>query len=148
MKLIPSHRIAGLSLCLLLAALVAPAAQATRPDDRPTHGVGTVQTAAIPDVFERAAARGRGLSLPDAFERAAARGPIVSIAVAGPRPDDRATTRGPGSFATSSTGTVTTSGGFSWDDAFLGASAMLGFCLLTAAGLLVATRRRGRVALR
>lgn len=149
MKLSPRRRIEGLSVCLVLAAVVVLPAQATRPDDRATRAVGTVQAAAIPDVFERAAAARPESSPPDVFERAAARGPLPSNAsLAGPRPDDRASSRGPGSFATSSSDTVMTSEGFSWDDALVGASAMLGLCLLTAAGALVATRRRSRVAFR
>jgi hypothetical protein len=67
----PNH-IATITATMIMVAIAAPLAHATRPDDRATHGVGAVavgttstrpETAsdyagsAVPDVFERAAQR-------------------------------------------------------------------------------------------
>jgi hypothetical protein len=64
------------------------------------------------------------------------------------RPDDRAGTRGPGAISTSlqSPAAASVESTFHWDDAALGAGAVLALLLIgSAVGLM--TRRRGRVAL-
>jgi hypothetical protein len=80
-------------------------------------------------------------------DRPGARGPIEdmvsgSVAV---RPDDRAGIRGPGTQPP--TNLVRSSNGFDWRDAFIGGAGGLGIALLLTGGLLlVASRRRTRIA--
>jgi hypothetical protein len=144
-----AHRFLGaLGFALTATALLAGAAQAAeRPDDRGGMiGVGAAQVgSAAPDAFERAVLRNAAAKqVPDAFERAVQR-ESQTVAV---RPDDRAGARGPGIVPTAlPTVTASSSEGFSWDDAFMGAAAMLGVVLLGAAATLT-LRRRGGVVLR
>lgn len=147
MTLNPRRRLAALSVCLCISLLAVSAAAAGRPDDRAMHGVGSVSVSPASDRPDDRATHGVGAvseaPLPDVFERAVLESSTSSTAV---RPDDRSTPRGPGSVAASLGGTITTTTGLSWSDAFVGASAMFALCLLAVAGLLTAARRRGRVA--
>ena len=100
---------------------------------------------APPDAFERAVLRSAAANrVPDLFERA-----VLREGRSAARPDDRAGGRGPGNLAStlSSVAVSSTDEGFRWDDAFLGAAAMLAVVLLGAAATLT-IRRRGGVALR
>jgi hypothetical protein len=144
-----AHRIlTALGLALTSAALLAGGAQAAeRPDDRGgLIGVGGAQVVpASADTFERAVLRSAAANpVPDVFERAVLRESRSAV-----RPDDRAGARGPGNFATPlpSVAASAADDGFRWDDAFLGAAAMLGVVLLGAAATLT-IRHRGGVALR
>jgi hypothetical protein len=143
-----AHRILrAFALALTGAALLTGGAQAAeRPDDRGgLIGVGGAQVApASPDAFERAVLRSAAANpVPDVFERAVLREGRSAV-----RPDDRAGARGPGNFATALPAVAASAdSGFRWDDAFLGAAAMLGVVLLGAAATLT-IRHRGGVALR
>jgi hypothetical protein len=143
-----AHRMLGtLGLALAGAAVLAGGAQAAeRPDDRGgLIGVGGAQVvAATPDVFERAVLRSAAANpVPDVFERAVLRESRSAV-----RPDDRAGARGRGNFATAVPSVAAPAAdGFRWDDAFLGAAAMLGFVLLGAAATLT-IRHRGSVVVR
>ena len=144
-----AHRILGmLGMALAGAALFAGGVQAAdRPDDRGgLIGVGATQVVpATPDVFERAFLRSAAANpVPDVFERAVLRG-SRGVAL---RPDDRAGARGPGMVATALPTVAASAGeGFRWNDAFLGAAAMLGVVLFGAAATLT-IRHRGGVVLR
>lgn len=144
-----AHRILGaLGLALTGAVLFAGGAQAAeRPDDRGGMiGVGGAQVLpATPDVFERAVLRSAAANpVPDVFERAVLRESRSAV-----RPDDRSGARGPGNFASplALASASPADDGFRWDDAFLGAAAMLGVVLLGAAATLT-IRHRGGVAVR
>jgi hypothetical protein len=144
-----AHRILGaLGLALTGAVLLAGGAQAAeRPDDRSGMiGVGGAQVLpATPDVFERAVLRsGAANPVPDVFERAVLRESGSAV-----RPDDRSGARGPGTFTSplASASASAADDGFRWDDAFLGAAAMLGAVLLGAAATLT-IRHRGGMAVR
>ena len=143
-----AHRILStLGTAVAAAALLTGVAQAAeRPDDRGgLIGVGSTQVVpATPDVFERAVLRSAAANpVPDVFERAVLRESISAV-----RPDDRAGARGPGIVPTAVPSVaVSADDGFRWDDAFLGAAAMLGVVLLGAAATLT-IRHRGGVALR
>jgi len=141
-----------LSLALAVVAVsLTPAALGAAPVSGP-----------LPDAFDRAVARSsqivthpndRGgmlgvgavdralVSPPDAFERAVA----IRLAAAPARPDDRAGARGPGANARSADTAPLESGtvAFAWQDATIGADAMLAALMLVAVvGL---TIRRARV---
>ena len=140
-----------LSLALAVAVSLTPAALGAEPVNGP-----------VPDAFERAVGRSSQMtthpddragmlgvggvdralvSPPDVFERAVA----IRLAAAPTRPDDRAGARGPGVNAPSADTAPRESGGvaFAWQDATIGASAMLVTLILVAVvGL---TIRRARV---
>jgi hypothetical protein len=144
-----AHRILGaLGLALSGAVLFAGGAQAAeRPDDRGGMiGVGGTQIVlATPDAFERAVLRNAAANpVPDVFERAVLRESLSAV-----RPDDRSGARGPGNFASplASASVSAADDGIRWDDAFLGAAAVLGVVLLGAATTLT-IRHRGGVAVR
>ena len=136
-------RSVGLGLAVALAT-AGGAAAGDRPDDRAGMlGVGAAEVVAVPDAFERAAARHASTaSVPDAFERAVIREQASTV-----RPDDRGGQRGPGAVPTVPT-SVAAEGdsGMAWGDAAFGAGAMLGLALLGMA--IVGIRRRGGVVLR
>jgi hypothetical protein len=129
----------------VLAPIAGATSQSGRPDDRAgLIGVGAAQTEAqpTPDLIERAAARIVSAQ-PDLIERAALRSTAQSL-----RPDDRAGARGRGALtAVSLTAVPRTDDGFAWNDAAVGAVAMLGIVLLGAAATF-AIRRREHLALR
>ena len=126
------------------AALLAPVAQAQRPDDQgDARGPGAIaqvqseaqsSTSVRPD--DRAGVRG-----PGAFDTSTISSPT--------RPDDRAEPRGPGAIE-QPTVVVTQSSatGFDWSDAFVGALGGIGTALLLTGALflLLSQRTRARVA--
>jgi hypothetical protein len=122
------------------AGVLVPIGQASeKPNDRAgLLGVGGIAgSIATPDAVERAVGRHNASIAPDAFERA------VAIHVASsPRPDDRAGAHGPGAISpvTLNPG-VSTQDGFQWNDASVGAGAMLAALLLAAAVGLTVRRR-------
>lgn len=127
-----TRKISGaMALTLIGAALAASPALAERPDDRGgmlgvgAAGAGAATPTAVPDVFERAVAR--------------------SVTVPA-RPDDRGDARGPGAYfsAPPLPGSAVSADGFAWDDASVGAGAVLA-ALLLAGGVAVSARHRGRV---
>lgn len=142
---------------VLGAALLAPVAQAQRPDDR--AGMRG------PGAFEQASAIGH----PD--NRGEARGPggIASAPATSVRPDDRGDTRGPGAFTTTRNagsshpdnrdglrgpGAVTTTvvaqpiaDGFDWGDALIGGLGGVGAALLLAGSLFLVSSQRSKARL-
>jgi hypothetical protein len=147
------HRLTrAIALSLAAAAVIVPAAQAERPDDRAGRiGVGATSSAAAPDAFERAlntelgaysAGAEDAAMVPDAFERAL----NTALQATATRPDDRSGWGGldvvpePPIAASSVAG----ADGFEWADAAVGAGAALGL-LLAGMALLLTIRHRGRV---
>ena len=125
----------ALAASVILAAGVATAAGGTRPDDRATHGPGSIAIAATTAPIRPDDRANRGLGV-------VARESSSEII----RPDDRAW-RGTGPAPTVEivqppTGRVD---GFDWADAGIGAVAALGFGLLLA-GATALVLRRQRVA--
>lgn len=156
-----SRRITKIAAAALAVAAVAvPAGQAAnRPDNRPGMQ-GATPAAAVPDVFERAAARGhvnlRGsrfdrpdnrpgtlgvepnVAVPDVFERAVLRGPQGQPSL---HPNDRPGVLGPGEI--SAQPSVSTGGSsFDWGDALVGGAAGLAIALLLTSGIAVGSHRR------
>jgi hypothetical protein len=124
-------RIVSISIVsLVVAACLAPAALAERPDDRAgVIGVGGASVATV------SAAR------PD--DSGAQRGPgaFASTEQTSVRPDDRAGVRGPG-LAPTVFLTQTPSSGFDWGDAGIGALGAFGLALLLFGTMQVVTRQR------
>jgi len=124
-------RIGHISIMVgVAAALLAPPALAQLPDDLAgLHGPGAhPQVTAVsvrPD--DRAGVRGPG-----------AESPVLAASV---RPDDREGVRGPGAAPTVIL-TQTSSGGFDWVDAGIGALGAFGLVLVLFGGLQVASRNR------
>jgi hypothetical protein len=140
------------------AALLAPVAQAQRPDDRAgARGPGAIesgQASAVTHPDDRAGARGPGAVdvqrvavRPD--DRAGGRGPG---AIGSPgyaitdHPDNRAGARGPG--AVTHVVVQPTSTGFDWGDALIGGLGGAGLALLLtgSAFLLMSQRDKARTA--
>jgi hypothetical protein len=140
------------------AALMAPVAQAQRPDDRAgARGPGAIDSSQAPAVTH-----------PD--NRAGARGPgALEVQRAAARPDDRAGSRGPGAIGTPGYSTTDHpdnragargpgastrilihpgSSGFDWSDALIGGLGGAGMALLLtgSAFLLMSQRQKPRTA--
>ena len=127
-----SRRLVGVIFAALVAAAIAAGgAQADRPDLVRAVRAGKAASAAQP-------------ASPERFERAAARAGDDAVT----RPDDRGGTRGPGTVFSTSPLTVSTVSrdGFQWEDATVGAAAML-VGLLLAGGMAFTVRHRRRVIL-
>jgi hypothetical protein len=141
-----AHRIVGLvGAGLATSVMLAGSVQAAdRPDDRGgLLGVGGAQAVtATPDAVDRAVLRQavETAVVPDAFERAAARGVT-------PVPDalDRAVLRETGASVQQPI-TSAPDGGFEWGDAFFGAVVAL-FIVLLGGATALTIRHRGRVIL-
>lgn len=117
-------------LTLVVAALLAPAALAERPDDR-AGLIGVGGAVAASSASDR----------PD--DSAAVRGPgaFASTIETSVRPDDRVGVRGPG-LAPTVVLTQTPSSGFDWGDAGIGALGAFGLALLLFGTMQVVTRQR------
>jgi hypothetical protein len=144
---------------VLAAALLAPVAQAQRPDDRAgMRGPGAFEQsvrASHPD--NRAEARGPGAIVaqpetsvrPD--DRAGMRGPgavtTVTTSNVSSHPDNRAGMRGPGAFTTTLVAQPA-GDGFDWGDALIGGLGGVGFALLLTGCvfLLAGQRNKARLA--
>jgi hypothetical protein len=160
-----SHRITKCAVAAFtLAAIAVPAAQAsTRPDDRPgTHGAAPA--VAVPDVFERAAARGQvnllgsrfdrpdnkagtlgaepNVAVPDVFERAVLRGPQGQAPSL--HPNDRPGRLGPGTISAAPS-VVIGGNSFDWSDALVGGGTGIGIVLLLAGSAIAIGSYRRRV---
>ena len=124
-------RIVSISIVtLVVAAFLAPAALAARPDDR--SGVIGVGLASIAPV---------SLARPD--DSGALRGPgaFVSADQTSVRPDDRAHVRGPG-LAPTVFLSLAPSSGCDWGDAGIGALGAFGLALLLFGTMQVVARQR------
>lgn len=125
-------RITLIATLVVAAAVLAPAALAARPDDR-AGALGAGSIAADQSSHVR----------PD--DRAGVRAGFESAATGSDaaRPDDRGGARGPGT--PSDTPAVhTTSTGFDWSDALIGALTGVGIALVLMGTLLLVTSRRAR----
>jgi hypothetical protein len=118
-------------------AIAAVQSSASRPDDRAVHGTGAVHG------LEQAAVGVR----PD--DRAGMRGPgaVTTTSSTATRPDDRAEPRGPGAVS-GPLEVRTSSTGFDWDDAFIGGIGGAGLALLLTGCffLLLGQRNKTRLA--
>jgi hypothetical protein len=118
-----------IALVFVLAAVAAPAAQATGPDDRALYrgtSPALVATSRSPD------------------DRALYRGTSPALASTSQSPDDRPFARNAREIEsrTVAASVASSSGGFDWGDAAIGGAFGLGLALLGAGAILITYRRR------
>ena len=159
MKMQIQRTVAALALSLATAVVLVGGAQADRRDNR--AGMlgtgGATQATAVPDWFERAAARGdarvvrpddragmlgtggarQATAVPDWFERAAARADAGIV-----HPDESAGIRGIGPVASGVVPDVSASPSFNWSDAAVGAGFALMLVLMGGVAAVTVRHRR------
>ena len=139
----------SLILALAVAAVVTPVAQARVDSERsqvsPASALNQKTDPAIRALMLRSEAMNAWYRqhsstpvIPDAFSRELTKAQSVSSAVV--HADDRAGVRGPGIVQTPQV--VSSSSGFDWGDASLGAATALGIALILGSGLVLVRRNQ------